>query len=159
MEDNKTNKHELDKGYDLSDTVVVKNGCQGRLVYVSNRTGETFIWEQFGDEQDMEIRELRNARNQDKRFFENNWFMFDDEWVIDYLGVRNYYKKAIPIDGFDDIFTKSPSELKKILLDLSDGQKKSVEYRARILISEQKIDSLKVISTLEEVLGVQLIER
>lgn len=149
------------KDIDTSQYIVVRNGFQGQLVYKSQRTGELFTWADFGDEQEIELRELRNVKNSNKAFFINNWFMFNDEdgWVIDYLGVRQYYKNAISIDDFDEIFTKKPAELKKIITGLSDGQKKSVAYRASELISEKKIDSLSVISVLEESLGIELIEK
>ena len=46
--------------------VTVRNGFQGRLVYKSKRTGERFVWDSFGAEQDMEMSELRNARELNK---------------------------------------------------------------------------------------------
>ena len=42
------------KKIDPDQIVTVKNGFQGRLIYKSPRTGERFVWEGFGDEQDME---------------------------------------------------------------------------------------------------------
>ena len=107
----------------------------------------------------MELRELRNAKNTYKKFFINNWFMFDEDWIIDYLGVRQYYKYAVSIDRFDDIFTESPSKLQSIISEMSAGQKKSIAYRAMELISENKIDSLSVINALENSLGIELIEK
>lgn len=149
------------KEVDPTQYITVLNGYQGRLTYKSSRTGEVFKWKEFGAEQEMELRELRNAKNTCKKYFEKNWFMFSDEfaWVIDYLGVGQYYKNAISIDEFDDIFQKSPDELKKIIKGLSDGQKKAVAFRAKTLIADEIIDSNKVIRTLEEILGVELIER
>ena len=85
--------------------------------------------------------------------------MFDEPWIIDYLGMRQYYKYAISIEGFDEIFEKSADEVEDIIGKLSEGQKKSVSYRAKQLISEGKIDSNKLISTLEKCLNTELIER
>lgn len=149
------------KEIDPTQYVTVLNGYQGKLTYKSKKTGELFKWNEFGSEQEMELRELRNAKNTYKKYFEKNWFMFSDEfaWVIDYLGVGRYYKNAISIDEFDTIFQKSPDELKKIIEGLSDGQKKAVAFRAKTLIADEVIDSNKVIRTLEEILGVELIER
>lgn len=149
----------IPKDVDPTQYVTVRNGFQGRLVYRSRKTGEMFIWDEFGSEQEMELRELRNAKNSYKSFFINNWFMFDEDWIVDYLGVRQYYKNAIPIDGFDNIFSMKSAELKRTIAGLSAGQKKSVAYRAKELISEQKIDSLSVISVLEEALDIELIEK
>ena len=107
----------------------------------------------------MELKELKDAKNSNKKMFINNWFMFDEDWIVDYLGMSKYYKNAVSVEDFDSIFTKSPSEIKKIVSGMSDGQKKSVSYRARQLIRDKEIDSLKSISALEEVLGVELTEK
>lgn len=149
----------IPKDIDSSQYVIVRNGFQGKLIYKSRKTGETFIWDGFGTEQEMELRELRNAKNSYKKFFINNWFMFDEDWIVDYLGVRQFYKNAIPIDGFDDIFTQKPAELKKTIAGLSDGQKRSVAYRAMELIAKHDIDSLSVINALESALNIELIEK
>ncbi len=147
------------KDIDMTQYVVVRNGFQGRLIYISPRTGERFIWDGFGTEQEMELRELRNARNSAKKFFINNWFMFDEDWIVDFLGVKQFYKNAVSIEDFDSIFSKEPSEIKTIIDGMSSGQKRSAAYRARQLIAEEKIDSNKAIATLEEALGIELVER
>ena len=161
IEPKEVEKPIIPKDVDPNTIVTVKNGFQGRLVYISPRTKERFIWEEFGDEQEIEIRELRNAKSSAKKFYENNWFMFDEdnEWVIKYLGLDRYYKFAIKIEDFDEIFEMSPSSIKTTIGGLSSGQKKSLIYRARQLVSEGRIDSRKVITALEDALEVELIER
>lgn len=146
---------------DLHEYIPVKNGFQGILVYVSKRTGETFTWEHFGDEQEMELQELKNAKASSKVFFQKNWFMFDGEysWVPEYLGVSAYYKNALQLDEFDDVFTMPPDEIFERVSQLSEGQKTSLMYRARHLIAENEVDSNRVIAALEDALGVKLSER
>lgn len=147
------------KDVDPHQVVPVKNGFQGMLVYRSSKTGERFVWNEFGDEQDMELGELRNAKGANKDFFINNWFMFDEPWIVNYLGMAKFYKHAVSIEEFDSLFDKDPAELEEIINAMSDGQKKSLGYRARVLISERKIDSMKVIDVIEKCLGIELIER
>lgn len=146
---------------DPNEIITVYNGFQGRLVYVSARTKETFRWNEFGDTQGIELRELVNAKSSAKKFFINNWFMFDEEysWVLEYLNVANYYKNALTLDNFDDLFTKKPEEIEEIISKLSEGQKKSVMYRAQRLYAEGEIDSHKAVAALERALGIQLSER
>jgi len=147
------------KSVDPSQLVTVRNGFQGRLVYKSRRTGESFVWDSFGAEQDMELGELKNARNTNKKYFINNWFMFDGQWVVDYLGMGRYYKFAIPIQDFDKLFKKPVEEIEDTVSKLSDGQKKSIAYRAKQLIAEGGIDSNNTIAALEKCLGTDLVER
>ena len=155
------NERIVPKEIDQHQYITVKNGFHGALVYRSARTGEMFTWNSFGAEQEMELQELRNAKNTAKDFFINNWFMFgpDDSWVIDYLGLERYYRYAVGVDGFDEIFRKTPAEIKKIVKEMSAGQKKSMAYRAADLIASGEIDSRKVIAALEDALGVELIEK
>lgn len=146
------------KDIDPSQYVTVRNGFQGKLIYRSKKTGEMFVWDSFGDEQDMELGELKNARNSAKKFFENNWFMFDEPWIISYLGMEKFYKYSLNIDEFDDLFEKSVEEVEAIVAHLSTGQKRSVSYRARQLIADGTIDSKKMIKALEKSLGTSLVE-
>lgn len=144
---------------DPDQVVTVRNGFQGKLVYRSKHTNEPFVWDEFGAEQDMELSELKRAKSSNKKFFINNWFMFDEAWIIDYLGMRQYYKYAVKIEDFDKLFELPIDEINDALGNMSDGQKKSVAYRARQMIAEGKIDSNKVILALEASLGVELIDR
>lgn len=144
---------------DPNSIITVKNGYQGMLVYKSKKTGERFVWENFGDEQDIELSELKSAKNSYKSFFINNWFLIEDPDVIDYLGVGQYYDNALSYEEFESLFTQTPEEIEKKLSRLSSGQKRSIAYRARKLISEGEIDSNKVIATLEKCLSIELIER
>lgn len=139
--------------------VTVKNGFNGTLVYKSKRTGEVFVWDGFGSEQEMELQDLKAAKNTYKSFFINNWFLFDDPEVVEWLGMSQYYKHALNTEAFNELFTSTPDEIKKTVSKLSSGQKKSAAFRAKQLIQEGKIDSIKVITALEESLSVDLIER
>lgn len=151
-------KNIVAKEIDPNQYVTVRNGFHGKLVYHSSRTGERFVWDGFGSEQEMELRELRNARNNSKSFFANNWFMFDEEWIVDYLGVRQFYKNAVRIEDFDNIFKQTPAELKKTIKTMTAGQKRSLIYRATELISSGEIDSRKTVAAIEDALGVKLSE-
>lgn len=147
------------KNLDSGMYVTVKNGFNGTLVYKSKKTGERFIWEAFGDEQEIELAELKAAKNSYKSFFVNNWFLFDDPEIVEWLGMNQYYKHALNSASFDKLFEKSPDEIEKTVKALSDGQKKSVAFRAKQLIADGTIDSIKVIAALEKSLSVELIER
>ena len=52
--------------------VTVRNGYPGLLLYKSSKTGEKFLFHSFGDEHEIELQELKKAKNDQKAFFENN---------------------------------------------------------------------------------------
>ena len=151
----------IPKEVDLGELITVKNGYNGKLVYVSARTRERYVFDGFGDEQEIELRELRNAKSAAKSFFVNNYFMFgpEFEWVPAYLGMAKYYKNSIKPDEFEDLFNMPAEKLRDRISKLNDGQKKAINYMAREKIADGEIDSRKTIAMLEEALGVQLIEK
>lgn len=143
---------------DESQYVTVRNGFHGTLVYISQRTKEQFDWPEYGDEQEMELRELKSAKAGQKAFFTNNWFMLDD-WVIKYLGVENYYKHTVDQRGLNELLRSAPDKIISEISKMNEGQKSSVGYRVREMIESGEIDSLRVITALEEALGIELIEK
>lgn len=139
--------------------VTVRNGFNGVLVYKSRKTGERFQWDEFGSEQEMEIQELKNAKNSNKAFFENGWFLIDDPAVIAYLGLERCYQNTLSYTEFDELFSLDPEGIRARLAKVPKGQRLSIAYRAHQMISDGLIDSLKAISALEESLGIKLVER
>ena len=160
QEMNKTTFAPIPEDVSPNDIVMVRNGFNGHLIYVSSKTGEKFTWDSFGDEVEMELRELRSAKGSQKGFFEKNWFMFDEEysWVIPYLGLTKYYEHAVPIDDMENIFQLTSSEIKKVCSQMNEWQKHSLKYMAREKYSNGEIDSLKVVKALEDGLDISLSE-
>lgn len=148
------------KDVDIHEYIPVRNGAHGKLVYISPRNHEVFVWDEFGDELEMELQELKNAKSASKKFYANNWFMFSEEyaWVIDYLGVGQYYANALDIDNYDSFFEQPADKIAKAISGMTDGQKRSLAFRARQLVASGSIDSNKVISALEEGLGIKFTE-
>lgn len=139
--------------------VRVRNGYPGLLIYKSSKTGEVFRFEGFGDEHEIELQELKKAKNESKDFFINNWFLIDDPEVIEYLGVGQYYKDAFSYEEFEELAEMTVEQVAEKMRHISAGQKLAVTRYAQQLIRDGRIDSVKVINTLEEGLGVNLISK
>lgn len=158
--DSKLKSSKLKKELPLNTLVEVKNGFNGKLVYVSKKNaGYTVVFDSFGDSEYFELQELVSARNSYKKFFINNWFLIDDHEILEFLNVEKYYENAISNEDFDKIFTKSEKEIIKTVDSMSKGQKDTLTYRAKQLIDEGVVDSIKLIDVLERVLETELVER
>lgn len=145
------------KTFDPNEYVSVKNGFHGQLIYRDRTTGETFTWSQFGDELDMTVGELKRARSAQPRFFEDNWFIIDNPDLVEYLRAQRFYENLFDEDGFDELFTATPDEVKERTANLSKGQRRSVIYEAQERIKNGTLSDLRVIRALEESLQISLI--
>ena len=142
----------------LNMEVDVINGFHGRLTYVGKQSGITVDWEGFGDVQSIELKEIKSAFASQKKFFKENWWLFDDPDVIEFLRAEEFYKNALNSENFDDIFKMKPEEIEQIISGMTKGQKRSLGYRAIELINSGELDSRKTIDVLQKFIGFEIIE-
>lgn len=152
-----TKKRRIRKNLDHNMYVTVRNGFHGTLVYKDRNTGEQYNWSYFGDEAELTLGTLLNARSSQRRFFEENWWLIDDPDIIEYLGVGKYYKNALTYDEFEDLFSLSIDEIREKIEGLSEGQKRGVVFMAREQIESGELSDLNIVKMLEEVLNTELI--
>lgn len=147
------------KELDPSMVVSVKNGFDGTLVYHSKKTGEDFVWHALGDEQDIDLAELKNARNASKSFFENNWFVIDDEDVLKWLRVDSFYENALTIEEMETIEEQPAAKITKMISGMSNGQRETLRYMIIRKHAEGKLDgaTVKSLKVLEKLLNINLI--
>lgn len=142
---------------DPHELIPVKNGFHGRLTYKSRRDGTEVVWAEYGDEEFLEYQELKSARSSQKKFYTENWWIIDYEY-LEVLGVLKFYENAINEESIDSLKNKSPDKIKEIVSKMSNGQKKSLSYKVIEMIKTGELDSVKTINALKESLNLNQIE-
>lgn len=137
-----------------NDTLIeCKCGVYGSLIYKSTlNPGYVVEWSEFGEVQDIEYRELVAMRGSQKRFFEDNWILIEDQDVLHKLGVERYYKNALTTENFDKVFKMSADEIQKIVPTLSAGTKDAIKLKAYELVKSGELDSVSAVKALEQTL-------
>lgn len=143
-----------------NDTMIeCRSGTAGKLIYKSlMNPGYAVEWEDFGDVQELEYRELVSMRANQRRFFEDNWILIDDPAVIKKLGVGRYYQNSLTTDDFEDVFNMSADEIKEVVPVLPGGTKDAIASEAKKKIESGELDSRSAIKALEDSLDVELEE-
>lgn len=146
----------IKKTRDLNEEVKVTNITNSSLTYISkSQVGYRVDWGEYGEENWMEYKELLNMRNSQRAFFEQPWIMCDWD-VLEDLKVDKYYKDIINLDNIEDIFSKTPDDLKNTLEIVPRGIKELIVDKAFELIKSKKLDSIKIIEVIEKTLEVDL---
>lgn len=94
--------------------IPVINGFQGKLIAQNRRTHEEFIWEEFGDVQDLTFADVKSIYSTDKAFFSNNWFLFEDTLVLEVLNAENITPMHSQLKALTHCSTKPPTRLKQL---------------------------------------------
>lgn len=154
----KKNTKQETKKYEDHDLVLVKNGTSGELVYIAPRTGVTYIFDSFGDEQEIPFGELKATRMGNyATFFKRQWFLIDDQEVIKQLGIEKYYKDQLSYNELNEIFNLSKEDIVERVKNISEYQRDTLGYLTVKKIKNNEINDLNVIRSLEDVLHTKLI--
>lgn len=149
------------------DELVVKSNVFGELIYINDRTGDQFIWENYGEEQTLTAKDIRDMKARQQMFFKEDWVSIIDSHSVDMdkftlkdiydaLQVGRYYdEKAVDFE-LDDIFSMNETKMRETIFSLSDTIKRTVVIRANDKIKDGSLDSISKVKLLEEVLNCEL---
>lgn len=106
----------------------------------------------------MTVGELKRARSAQPKFFEDNWWIIEDQDLIEFLRVGKFYQYMLDENGMNELFNMTPDDLKEQVSGFTAGQRKSVMFEARNRIKNGRLSDLKMIRAIEEALNVSLIK-
>ncbi len=150
-----------------TDEVVVRSNVFGELIYINDRTGDQIVWENYGDEQVLSAKDIRDMKAKQQSFFKEGWISIIDSScvnfdeytlkdVYDALQIGRYYAEDLVGFDLDTVFTLSEDALRKKVANMSNTVKRTVIIRANDKIKDGSLDSIKKVKLLEEVLGCEL---
>ena len=152
------NKVKAKPKLDLHDEVLVKNGYCGELNVLLPKSKYVITFSEFGDDDYIELAELKALRNSKPIFFERNWLIIEDDNVIDFLNVGKYYADYLTVEDIDELFELPVDEMIAKIQKLNQVTRDNIARRAVDMIKDGNIDSVKKIEALEEELGYNLTE-
>ena len=129
----------------------------GKTFVTGIKSGNTYVFETMGAETEIEYQDLVALVNTNSSFlFKPFIIVDDDDFISQSPKLKKYYDGMYSIDDLAEIFrlpyNKIPSELDR----LPEGAKQSIKSLASEYIAKGKLDSVKVIKTLDDYFGTQL---
>ena len=154
---------------DDSAIINVRSNTHGKLTYVNHRTGDKYVWGQFGDIQQMTMADLRAMKSNQVGFFANNRIMvtgiesegYENARPADVyraLFVDRYYKNMlVPTNRFE-LCKWSVGTIKARVAAMTPALKDSLVITLRAMIANGELDSMKQIRNFELALECELQE-
>lgn len=148
-----------------SNTLIkVKNNITGKLIFVNNRNGNTFVWERQGEDKYLTLGELLEIRNQSINFFKNQLIVVEGvsdgekanasiEEIYRYLGVEHYYRDFLDLTDYRSICEWSVAEIPSRVKALSAKVKENLIIAINNYIKNGALDSRRKIRAFEEALN------
>ncbi|MWV44966.1 hypothetical protein GRF59_15190 [Paenibacillus sp. HJL G12] len=136
--------------------VPVSSNVKGGLIYKSPRSGQVWKFTDFGDEDVMELSELRTMLSSQRAFLEKGWLKVMDQEAIDYLNLARFQKNVVDLDDIDHILEQSPEQIKQVIKEANTNTKSLIFGFARDKYVLGELRDVHIIKAIEEGLGQKL---
>ena len=149
---------QIDKGIEVE----FRNNTNGSLVFTSNKTGETYILDEYGDVDYMTFEEILGLKNNSKRFLEEYWLTITDlpngeytiEQINDVLGISYLYEKdKANLTELDKFIHGNINTFKEVYVTLPETTKKNMIGRARKLYFSGELKGFELVKFLTDITG------
>lgn len=130
-----------------SDVFMVRSLVEGELVALDPH-GDVIIWSEYGDEQELSLKELKHIKRKSKKFFDKCWLRVPEECEKP-LRIQGYLDSEIDLDRIDNFFNMDVEKFQKLFSQASDGIRRIVVDKAVGKIRDGKLDSRRIINVIQ----------
>ena len=145
------------KRFDPSDGVVCRSVTQGGLFMDGLKTQILYKWDDYGDEVDVEYRDLAAAVKNKSPYIFNPYIIVDDEsFVEEFPQLKKFYTESYTTRDLKDILSLPPNEMISKMKVLPKGALETLKNIASTQVATGKLDSVKKIKILDEFFDTDL---
>lgn len=145
---------------DRNEMIPCRSVTEGKLTYISSRTGATYIWNSFGITEYLEFGELLSMRASLPKFLNKPWIIVDDEEAVEAIsGLKELYQKISGIkdlENLEEFFQKPVSEIEKILNKLPVSTQGMIASKARDMLAKGTLYDTRIVSIIDKVMNTGL---
>lgn len=137
------------------DEISVMSGINGRFIHMTP-SGKEYVYGGFGQIREMRYEDVRSLRELYRSVLDDGWLVILNKDLIDEYGYQDMYDNVLTPHNINQVFKMSPTELNNFIDKLPRGMKTTLVDRAREMVKENQLDSLGVITTIEEKMDISL---
>lgn len=143
------------KQFRADDLVMCRSVTVGKLCMVGASSNMVYRWMNYGDEIEVEYRDLSNAVRSHSSYIYTPYIIIeDDDFIDEFLELKKFYKEKFTIKELTDILDMNESEMEDAIAVLPKGAKEQFINIASTQIANGELDSVRKIKTLERILNV-----
>lgn len=145
------------KKFEPTEGVLCRSVTVGNLWLEGRRSGELYNWVAYGDEIDVEYRDLVALVRSRSSYIYNPYFIIDDgDFLNEFPEVAKFYEDQYSITDLISILKMPLEQMIETIKILPPGANNTLRSLASTMVSDGTIDSLQTIRALDEVFGTEL---
>ena len=145
-----------ERQYNQNDLILCRSVTAGWLG-CSGKSGQYYIFENFGDECEIEYQDLFALKSRKSQYLYAPLFVIEDEELLEnprWQDLEKFYEEQVyTMDDVEEILNLPVSNFESALRQMPKGLAKSLQVRVAEKIEEGTFDSLRKIKIVDEVFG------
>ena len=145
------------KVFEQSDGIMCRSVVSGSLYFEGAKTGMLYSFTDYGDETEIEYRDLAAAvRSKDKAVYTPRFIVVDEDFIDEFSALRKFYDDQYTIKDLKSILKMPDGDMVNAINCLPKGALENLKTLAVKQISSGEIDSVRKIKALDEAFGTNL---
>lgn len=145
------------KTFGQSDGIMCRSVVEGGLYVEGSKTGMLYSFSDYGDETEIEYRDLvAMIRTKDKTVYEPRLMILDEDFLAEFPAVNKFYEDQFSTKDIKAILDKPINEMLVEINKLPKGAFESLKSIAAKQVSTGRLDSVRKIKALDELFGTDL---
>lgn len=143
------------KKHDATDGILCRSVTVGGLFMEGLNTKMLYSWLNYGDEIEVEYRDLVSAVRSHSVFLFAPYFMVDDEdFVEEFPELDKFYREKFTVKELTDILSMNEGEMEDAINLLPKGAKEQLINIISTQVADGTLDSVRKIKALERIFDV-----
>ena len=141
--------------FNQNDLILCRSVTAGWLG-VSGKSGQYYVFENFGDECEIEYQDLFALKSRHSNYIYAPLFVIEDEELLSnprWADISKFYDNEVFNKDVDEVLNLPVSNFKKALSQLPKGLAKTLQVKVAEKIEDGTFDSLQKIKIIDEVYG------
>lgn len=142
--------------FNQTDLILCRSVTAGWLG-VSGKSGQYYVFENFGDECEIEYQDLFALKSRHSNYIYAPHFVIEDEELLEnprWADVAKFYDEEVyTLEDVDAVLNLPTANFKSALQQLPRGLAKSLQVKVAEKIEDGTFDSLQKIKMIDEVFG------
>ena len=145
------------KVFDQSDGIICRSVVQGGLYMEGLKTQIIYNWADYGDESEVEYRDLAAAVRSKSKFLFNPWIIVEDkDFIEEFPQLSKFYEDSYTVKELRNVLDMPVDQMVAAIEKLPDGAKESLKTIAAKQVSMGILDSVNKIRALDKIFGTDL---
>lgn len=145
------------KVFEPSDGITCRSVTHGILFVDGLKTSMKYTFTDYGDETDIEYRDLvALVRARNKAVYNPRFIIMDEDFIAEYPTLGKFYKDHFATKNIKEILDMPDRQMKEAISKLPKGAVESLKSMAVSQIVSGEIDSIRKIKALDEAFGTDL---